>query len=1191
MDDRFTLSSGIELFNGNELIVKGGLESGVSLITGYPGSPVAEVFDVAHSISDLLEQHGILAELANNEALSAARLNGAQMAGIRAMAVFKNVGYHVASDAVAISNFAGCHPEGGAVVVVGDDPWNSSTQVPADSRYISKHLFVPVVEPATFQELKDWLAVCFDLAAKSNLYICYLVTTNLADGGATAEMGSNNYPKISTRAKVQIDPAQVNTHKRVVLPPDTTPVEADVVLERFPRLLEEVRKTSLNSILYRGDASQKKPVGFVASGLTYTYLEHAFYELGMNGEFPVLKLGMTYPLDENIVREFAACVDTIVVVEEKRGFLEEQFRDILSRAAQGDGNTPTPVWGKTFPKGEGIPSLRGLNPSLIAEKLIALLSDFPGVDASAYQESWKALTAKYETVKGGQGPLPSRIPTFCPGCPHRDSGSVFEEILQNFAKPEYMKKNHGCGPVKLVFHGDIGCYAMFKYPPFEHLIHNLSGMGLGGGTGRGIDSFITNKQVVFVGDGTFFHSEIVAISDSIKNGQDITYIIMDNKTTAMTGHQSTPGIEENVMGGHTRTQDILSALEGLGDDLFLVRTDPAKRVEYQRLVERTVLMDGVKVIVADKECGITYNRKRKKIRTAEVKKKGFLEVEEHINVTEEVCENCMECTKKTACPGLAYVQTPYGQKVQIDKTNCVQDLACNRIKACPSFEKVIIKRTKKPRPRAYHIPERELPAPNARPMDEVWYSYSAGVGGMGIGVVSTILSRAGMKEGYAVRFNNKKGLAIRNGGVFAHVIYMKKDRPISPILPWGSANLVLGLDLIECGRALEPKAGFMVGSKTSAVVTNTAAMETISTLIDREHTDRDGIETFLRENTDGDRYFSADLFQICERIFDNRLYANLMLLGAAWQRGEIPVSLDSMLWAIQRTVRPHEMEANVRAFKLGRQLAQFPGDFKLGRPRQSAADLMEEKHGYLMHGHDDGPAVATEYRHICEYVAASVRLDDDWMRELNRRIYDCLQWEDFHYARRYADRIVGIFEKDSAEHDYKATKAAILYLAKVMCIKDEVYVSELLVSEEKLARDMERFNVDPANGDQIFYRHLNRPHFDFWKFHLEFDVTTYNWMLKIMRKFKWLRRILTQWHSRERKFRDWYEGMVANFSFASKDDYDRYVQALECPEEVRGYRDIRYPKMEAAYRKAAELLTPKATSAAPRREEVGVHGG
>jgi indolepyruvate ferredoxin oxidoreductase len=221
VDPRFLTASGREIFTGNELLLKGALEveGGVHLLGGYPGSPVAGFFDAMRQIQDLLNDKGIRAVINNNEALAAAMLNGTQVAGLRGLICMKSVGVHVAADALALGNLAGAHARGGAVVVYGDDPWSDSTQVAADSRYISKHLFIPVIEPASAQEVKDFVDLAFKLSAESELYAGYILPNNLADGGGTVSCRANCYPSINTHQPITLESAAIDLNKFVLLPP------------------------------------------------------------------------------------------------------------------------------------------------------------------------------------------------------------------------------------------------------------------------------------------------------------------------------------------------------------------------------------------------------------------------------------------------------------------------------------------------------------------------------------------------------------------------------------------------------------------------------------------------------------------------------------------------------------------------------------------------------------------------------------------------------------------------------------------------------------------------------------------------------------------------------------------------------------------------------------------------------------
>src|SRR6266850_2485702 len=865
IDPRFLAETGREVFTGNELLVKGCLEveGGVHLMTGYPGSPISGFFDTMGDIKDLLQQKGIRAFQANNEALAAASVNGTQMMPFRAVAAMKNVGVHVAADALALGNLAGAHEQGGAVVIMGEDPWCDSTQVPADSRFICEHLRMPAVEPSDIQELKDWIALCFKLSQVAGLYIGYIVSTAAADGGGTVTCNPNQYPQLNAREKFQLETANVNLDK-VLLPPRTWQHEMKIT-ERFAQTIEVARKLGINRI-ERG-SSNSAPIGFIVTGMAGSYLRHVLADIGLAGQFPILSMGMSYPVDAELVAEFAKLCDTMIVIEERRSFLEKNIRDAafqtLSHGVASDISAR--LCGKRFPHGEeGIPDTRGLNYSVLAQKIIPLIKS---IDKIPPQLRNGRLTAEFSRLTEASRPRLSvvkevvqRTPTFCPGCPHRDSSAVLLEIRKNLADAAYMKRVHNRPPVDLVSHGDTGCYTMLMFAPTEQLMHNYSGMGLGAGTGSGIDPFITNKQLVFMGDGTFFHSGQIAISNSVKAGQDITYIILENKTTAMTGHQDHAGLDEDMFGNKHAIVDIYNTIRGMAvtAPIRLVKLSPENRDAYKKTLETTILASGVKVIIADKECGITYHRTKAKQERAIIKEKGHLPRKTHMNITPEVCENCLECTKQTACPGLITIDTDYGKKIDTDLTWCVNDGACERVrvsneagtsvKPCPSFEQVTVIRRKR---RRYLLPNMALdklpePAEKVHEMSApsaAWRCHMSGVGGMGIGVVGAILVRAGHKQGYRVVFQDKKGLAIRNGGVFSQITFVNEgsgqdgrateqaEYPTTGSIPYGRANLLLGIDILEAARATDAKAQFRVASRDyTAAVLNMHKQPTVYTL-------------------------------------------------------------------------------------------------------------------------------------------------------------------------------------------------------------------------------------------------------------------------------------------------------------------------------------------------------------------------
>ena len=1203
VDPRFTNATGTDVFTGNELLVKGCLETqgGTHLWTGYPGSPIAGFFDTAQEIAELLKEHGIRAAMANNEALGVAMVNGSQMLGLRAIALQKSVGVHVAADALALGNLVGAHPEGGAVIVLGDDPWSDSTQVPADSRFLSKHLMMPVLEPSDAQELKDWINLAFTLSRESELYIGYLVTTNQGDGGGSVEVFPNQFPAINTRNRTTVDTAVIDLERNVLLPPRTWRKEQNLP-ERFARLWASARRHQANKIIPpTNPAARPTGLGFITSAAAYCYLQHALAELGLFGYFPSLKLGVTYPLDPELVTEFAADKSDVFVIEERRPFLEEQVVEALNQARQtaapGSPLAALRIWGKQFPLGlNGIPSTRGLNPSKVMERLGPLFLAWPplkGLVNVARVEHELKLIAELKSIRLEIAP---RTPTFCPGCPHRDSASVLVEIKKQFRDPLYMRRAHGVEPMDLVFHGDTGCYTMLMFEPTKDLMHNYSGMGLGGGTGAGIDPFIRNKQVVFMGDSTFFHSGQLAISNSIKNQQDITYIILDNKTTAMTGHQPTPSIEPDLMGELTFAQNIERIVAAMTDQsragAAIVRLNPAERETYRQLLEKTILQAGVKIIVADKECGITFHRREAREERQTLKAKGYLPEKRFIGIAQEVCENCLECTKATGCPGLTFVPTPYGQKVQTDLSWCVSDGACTRfmvttdnagtparVKACPSFEEVTVERTQKPAPLIDQLDFSRLPEPAAPAPREVWHGYLAGVGGMGIGTATAVLVLAGHKEGYRVQFCDKKGLAIRNGGVYSMITLAQPDAPYtSNLIPYGKADLILGVDLLEAVRAIDPSTNQRVGSRErTAVVVNTHKTPTILTLLGKDDFQIEHLEAVLKAHTRADHYFSQNVSALSERFFGTQLYANIIMLGLALQRGLLPLQLASLEWAI-RTSMGGAAEQNLKAFNLGRQLADNAKvadriAFAFREP-ETYDEVIADKVDILTRARRHGPRVAEAYRQLVARVTEHSPLDRDTLRDLALRVYDLIQFEDVAYARRYVELVEQVHEADLPDYAYVATKTVVWNLHKVMLIKDEVYVAHLLTSEEKYRRDRARYSVDPTRGDRITYRHFNRPQFRVLGLDLAWDMKTRDWMLNIMKQMRWLRRVLPEWHREEKAFRDGYCQWVEQFGKLVRDgaSYEAMLRILRLPEDVCGYREIRYPKMAAAREQAEVCL-------------------
>ncbi len=1156
---RFLTESGDEIFTGNELLLKGALETpgGVHLLGGYPGSPIAGFFDSLSVINRILRERGIRVVINNNEALAAAMLNGSQTLPLRSMIVIKSVGVHVAADALALGNLAGAHTKGGAIVVYGDDPWSDSTQVPADSRYISKHLFIPVIEPSNPQEVKDFVGLSFTLSSECELYAGYMLTNNLADGGGTVTCKPNYFPALNTACKVDLLTDNIDLDKRVLLPPKTWWQEESLA-PRLAKAAATARQLGMNRIEYPRDGGPKSPLGFVAAGLGHDYLLHAMEELGVRGEFPVLKLGMSYPLDGALLEDLARQTERIVVVEERRGFMEEQAAAALVAAREHGRIDDCRLYGKEFPDGlAGIPATRGLDPSRLMLLLGPLIEKTaPGRYVSVPRETAAAeATGTVETDGIG---MPIRLASFCPGCPHRDSAALCLEIKRKFMDPAYMKRRYGREPVDLVFHGDTGCYTMLMYPPNTPLMHDYSGMGLGGSTGAGTDPFITNKEVVFMGDSTFFHSGQVAIGQAITLNQDITFIILDNSTTAMTGHQPHPGNDFDIVGESTPAESIEDIVRGIGGELGvgISRINPEHKDDYHRLLEATFLADGVKVIIADKECGITRNRRRKREEREMTADRGFLPRREYMNINQDICRFCTACADIAGCPALRHVQTDYGRKMDTDPSWCVVDGACARVRACDAFERITVKRKTPPRNRVPDLDLDNIPAPRKRPAQDIWRCVLTGVGGMGIGVATSILVRAGHIEGYQVTFLDKKGLAIRNGGVVSQVVYNTADDHVhTGLIPYGKADLLLGVDILEAARTIDPRGRLRAVSRerTSAVV-NTDKIATVAGLMEREDFDPAVLESFIRRHTREEDFLARNISRICEKYLDTKLYANVMMIGYAFQQGLIPVSPESIHEAINEAIQV-DGEKNIYAFNMGRKLVDDRDLFRGPPARRGWRDLLEDKCRWVRrrHGKNTSRAPALETM-VSDLVERTPGLSADLHEAVVVRAYDCLRWGGPAYARRYVDAVLSVYTRDDGDRDYAATAAVVYNLATAMLIKDSVFKAELATAPDKFFRDWEKYNINPASGDRIVYRYLWNIRFRVGSKSFSIRYRPRKWQLRILKRCRRLRPLLklfgaaAPWEHRRR-----YLDAVAAFDYGSAAEYDRQVALLsgvpcmDCP--------------------------------------------
>lgn len=1107
-----------KILNGNELLIQGALEAGFSLYTGYPGSPLADFFNILYEEKNELQKKGIRVVIANSEANAAAMASGAKMAGQNVLVAMKSMGLHVASDALSVGNFAnpGGEKKTGVVVAVGDDPWSISTSTPADSRYLFKHLHMPFLEPSSPQELKDWMKLALTLSQESSVYVGFLLTTFMAEGGGRVEI----FPeKEVSKTAVTLNPSEFNLTSNVMVPPNSLIADQEMIKNRFPKVQEELAKLGLDQI----SGNLNSQVGIISSGGVFETLKQVLQESGLDEKFSLYKAASSYPFNENQIIPFLKTKKTILVVEEKRGFLEAELRSLIGKL-----HLSIEVFGKEFRSTEGFPAFGGLSYEMIYKKLNLLQDflDFNMADVNCQQP------LKLEV------PIPKRLPTFCPGCPHRETLSIMKDVRSSLAD-----KN-----INLISHGDVGCYSLSFLEPFKEM-HDLSAMGQGGALGAGTDLFTTNPSVVLMGDSTFFHSGMTSISNSVQMDHNITYILLDNDNTAMTGHQVTPRSGVSVEGEERPRQNMLDVSKSL-KVATAIEVNPSDRYFYKNLLLDFVQKPGVKVIVSNKECGLTFHGRKKKEERKLFSSGGTEKVREFYQINTLACEDCRACVEMTGCPGLSQTQDAYGTKVMIDPQICVSDSYCTKIKACPSFELVKVsnyhptkyKKAIKNNTNWDHLPTPELKKSFEKiSSGQDFRALVIGVGGSGVTTISRIIaegaSRMGGRDDLKFKFVDQKGLAQRNGSVTSHLSIYSNKKTHGPVIPLATSDLVLSPDLLEGARAIDYL------SATGLMIVDEEFQVPLSILLDKgiekPVTTQESLRLDLK-NKLGDQLVLAPLKKMSFERFQRPVYASAMILGIAYQAGRLPFSLDDLKLAFNSALPKLEFEPNWEAFQMGR-------DWFLNRWEIQQLSVFDDKKLW----EKSVSLVAYPWQRGQRFVDLwntynkmfGERFTEIPSSHIRQYLHDIIVFDQGKFLGQFYEMSLQLRKKYSTED----LSVALRVLAKTFWIKDEVFVSHLMISPLKAAIDQERYGLLGSSFEIV---HINRPAFDLFGKKIEFDFSPKRWMLKIMRHLRSLRLLMPEWHKKEKEIsqqvrKELLEGFPPRHRLLELDN-------------IKGYREVRY---------------------------------
>jgi indolepyruvate ferredoxin oxidoreductase alpha subunit len=557
-----------ELLAGNEAIARGAYEAGVRVAAAYPGTPSTEILE------NLARYDVVYSEWSPNEKVALDVAIGAAYAGSRAMAVMKHVGLNVAADAFFYASMTGM--EAGLVLVCADDPSMYSSQNEQDNRNYSKFARVPCLEPSDSQEAKDLVGVALDMSEQFDGPVMLRVTTRISHSDTVVELGERTVEEPSEPPEYRIDRA------KYVMVPGNARRRHPVIEERVAKVKAFAETFDYNRVEMGNPA-----LGIVAGGVAYQYAKEVFPDAS------ILKLGMTYPLPEQMTRDFAAQVDRLIVIEELDPFIENEIKLM---GLEVEGKSIFPICGELDPT---VVRKCAVEAGLLPPRLSPPQSGGDGPQG-----------------QGGPVKLPPRPPLLCPGCPHRGLFVATNKL-------------------KVVVSGDIGCYTLGFLPPLSAL-HTCGCMGASIGQAHGVSKAgIAQKHVAVIGDSTFFHTGMPALLNVAYNQSDTVVIIVDNRTTAMTGHQQHPGTGTTLMGQPTHAVEFEDLARAMG--IERVHTvDPYDLKAVEAALRDCLDNPGPAVVVSRRECALLPAARKEWMTLA---------------VNEERCNGCGLCFQ-VGCPAI-----------------------------------------------------------------------------------------------------------------------------------------------------------------------------------------------------------------------------------------------------------------------------------------------------------------------------------------------------------------------------------------------------------------------------------------------------------------------------------------------------------------------------------------------------------
>ncbi|MBI3148149.1 MAG: indolepyruvate ferredoxin oxidoreductase family protein [Betaproteobacteria bacterium] len=1152
LDDKYRLDHGRFFLTGVQALARlpilqhqrdlaAGLDTS-GYVSGYRGSPLGGLDTALHIAEPYLKAHHIAFHPAVNEELAATAIWGSQQLhlfpkpqrdGVFAMWYGKGPGVDRCVDVFKHANYAGTAKHGGVLLIAGDDHGARSSAVAHQSEHVFSACGIPVLAPSGIQEYLDLGLHGWAMSRYCGCWVAMKTTSDTVESSAT----------------VEADPQRL----QIVLPEDfILPKDGVHIRWPDPQLAAEhrmqefkiyaavayARANKLNHLVFD---SRRPRLGIIACGKAYLDLRQALDDLGIDEKLAdeigirLYKVGMPWPLESEGVRQFAQGLEEIMVVEEKRQIIEYQLKEMLYNWRE---DVRPRIVGKFDETGEWpkpphqwlLPPTAELTPAIVARAIAARLRRF--FTSEAIEHRLAVLDAK-DTALARPRLTPLRTPYFCSGCPHNTSTKV----------PE--------GSWAL---GGVGCHLM-AVGMNRHTL-TICQMGGEGATWLGMaEASGTPHIFANMGDGTYFHSGLLAIRAAVAQSTNITYKLLYNDAVAMTGGQPVDGPLTVPQLTRQLAAEGVKRIVVLAEDLdhYGAQPDFAPGIELRPREDIDAVMNelrqtpGVTVMVYDQVCAAEKRRRRKR--------GSFPQATERVFINELVCEGCGDCSTKSNCLSVVPVETEFGRKRIIDQFSCNMDYSCVQ-GFCPSLVTIEGGRLLRGTPLSVEgagLPD--LPEPTPASLDQPFNLLITGIGGTGVVTIGALLGTAAHLEGKGATVLDMTGLAQKGGAVLSHVRFAREPKALyAARIATGEAHAVIAGDLVvTVGNDALSK---MLKGVTR-VVANTGQSITGDFVRNPDYALPFGaMQAQIVDAVGEDAADFFDATRLASLLLGHSIGTNMFLLGYAWQKGLVPVSQTAIHRAIE--LNGVAVPDNQMAFLWGRHAAAH------GEAVARLADGLE-------------PELRTH--------RLALNLDEAIFR---RREY-LARYQDETYARRYLALVDAVREAEARVAPGRDELTAIVARAafRLFAYKDEYEVARLFTDPEFAAALEATFS-----GDYRLHYHFAPP----WAGKKGSAKTKKRrlgpWIapvLKTLAKLRFLRGSAldpfgyTSERRRERALRDRYEadllGLAANLSPAR---YDPALALAQCVEGVRGFGHIKRASMEAAEKKREEAL---AGLAEVRREQ------